>query len=88
MSCTSYHDLNYIDEKECDITYDLEDYEQNNNEMFEEFDWEIVIYYSDEVFDHENYNEKSIKRDSKLELLRLNIAESFWNLTFEIQKNC
>ena len=29
-------------------------------------DWEAAIYLSDETFDPENYNEKSIKRESKL----------------------
>ena len=28
--------------------------------------WETVIYFSDEVFDAENYKEKSIKRESKI----------------------
>ena len=32
-------------------------------------DWEIVIYFSDATFDPDNYNEKSIKRESKLTFL-------------------
>ena len=29
-------------------------------------EWEISIYFSDEVFDPDNYNDKSIKRESKI----------------------
>ena len=32
----------------------------------EGYDWETVIYYSDTAFDPDNYNEKSIKKESKL----------------------
>ena len=34
-------------------------------------EWESFLYYSDEVFDVENYNEKSIRRESKIALKKV-----------------
>ena len=33
------------------------------------FDWEAVMYFSDEIFEPENYNEKSIKRESHIAVM-------------------
>ena len=30
------------------------------------YDWEAALYFSDEKFDPESYNDKSIKRESKI----------------------
>ena len=34
--------------------------------IIDDYNWEAVIYFSDELFEPENYNEKSITRESKI----------------------
>ena len=45
-----------------DTYYDIR-YEEH---LKHNFDWQAVIYHSNEVFDPDDYNEKSVKRESKI----------------------
>ena len=57
-------------EKECGAIPEGEDYSYYSIRYNEYIDsntkWEAVLYVSDEVFDPYNYNEKSLKSESKI----------------------
>ena len=57
-------------EKECGSVPEGADEYSYHYDRYGEFesgsDWEAVLYFSDEVFDPDNYNEKSIIRESKI----------------------
>ena len=48
--------------------YEERYYEYVDHYLFddEDEDWEAAMFFSDEVFDPDNYNEKSFKRESKI----------------------